>query len=46
MSRQRILTILEDDKRIIVDSQYCRVGSVYLNPYNETIKSENYEKRN
>lgn len=35
--RKRILTVKQDGKRIVVDSSYCRVGSVYEKPkQNET----------
>lgn len=41
--RKRILTVRQDGKRIVVDSKYCRVGSVYLKP-NINLKLEDYEK--
>lgn len=43
--RKRILTVKQDGKRIIVDSKYCRVGSVYLKPYIKTEQDENKQSK-
>lgn len=38
--RKRILTINQKGKRILVDSAYCRVGSVYEKPIIKTKKDD------
>ena len=42
--RKRILTFTQDGKRIIVDSAYCRVGSVYAKP-NINLKQKQDENK-
>jgi len=39
--RKRVLTVKQKGKRIVIESQYARVGSVYDSPIKKTKKDEN-----
>jgi len=38
---KRILTVKQKGKRIEVESQYCKIGSIYSKPIIKTKKDEN-----